>query len=627
MREFLPLLVVLLLGCPDGGWTSGDDDTGPADDDDDDTACEAQGEGGQVAVDPECLKVTPYEEFDPVELIEWQWTGSDVDPSYVQVMMTPMVIGLTDDNGDQVVDEQDVPDVVFNSYAGGSYTVDGRMRAISGQDGADLWTISDPAYATNPGSGIATGDIDNDGMAEVIGITDDGEVMRVEHDGTVSWVTAGGYGFSYAHPSIADLHGDGDPEIIVGALILDANGGFVAQGQYGYGGGSYGPINFALDVDHDGVQEIVADNAVYEPDGTALWVNANGPFGYPAVADFDLDNDPELVVVGDSEVHLLDARTGAFIWGPSPLVNEGYGGAPTVADYDGDGYPEIGVAGLGAYTVLDTDGSLMWWNETEDDSSSMTGSSVFDFNGDGVAEVVYADEHVLYVYEGPTGNILFTAESHASGTLWENPVIVDIDHDYSAEIVLASNDMWWEGWCGITVLGAVEQSWYPARGIWNQHAYFITNVEDDGSIPAQPLPLWVEYNSFRRNTLSDESVIHAPNLFIHSAEFCTDACPAELVLQVELANDGLADLTPGLAVSVYRLPQGQSPEFLATEYLPDELVSGAYSAPLSISLDPGVAASEELRIAVDVLNSMPEGLHDECDEDDNTVEMLAPPCH
>ena len=35
------------------------------------------------------------------------------------------------------------------------------------------------------------------------------------------------------------------------------------------------------------------------------------------------------------------------------------------------------------------------------------------------------------VYEGPTGTILFTADGHASGTLWETPVVVDIDHDYS----------------------------------------------------------------------------------------------------------------------------------------------------------------------------------------------------
>jgi len=590
-------------------------------------ACDSSGLGGSVTVDPECLIVEPYEEFDPDELIEWQWTGSAVDPDHVQVMMTPIVINLTDDTGDGVVDEQDTPDVLFNTYAGAAYGSDGRLRAVSGADGSDLWTLSDPVYATVPGSGLAAGDLDGDFLPEIVAITDDGEVMLVEHDGSVSWVTAGGYGFTYAHPSVADLRADGDPEVIVGRLILDRNGGVVAEGQYGFGGHpSYGPINFAADVDHDQVLEVVADNAVYEPDGSALWVNASGPYGYPAIADFDLDGDPELVIVGDGVVHLLDAMNGAILWGPVSIVNGGNGGAPTVADYDGDGYPEIGVAGLGAYTVLDTDGSLMWWNDTEDDSSSMTGSAVFDFNGDGVAEVVYSDEHALYVYEGPTGNILFTAENHASGTLWENPVIVDIDHDFSAEIVVGSNDMWWEGWCGITVLGALEASWYPARGIWNQHAYSITNIEDDGSVPLSPMPPWVEYNSFRRNTISDSSVLHAPDAFVHGAAFCEDGCPAELVLEVQVGNEGLADITPGLGVSVWVLPPGNVPEFVTTEYLPDTLASGTYSAPLPITLDASVVAGEELRVSVDRLFNMPEGMVFECDEDDNDLELLAPHC-
>jgi hypothetical protein len=31
------------------------------------------------------------------------------------------------------------------------------------------------------------------------------------------------------------------------------------------------------------------------------------------------------------------------------------------------------------------------------------GSSVFDFNGDGKAEVVYSDEYHLWMYDGSTG--------------------------------------------------------------------------------------------------------------------------------------------------------------------------------------------------------------------------------
>jgi hypothetical protein len=57
-------------------------------------------------------------------------------------------------------------------------------------------------------------------------------------------------------------------------------------------------------------------------------------------------------------------------------------GPPTIADYDGDGAPEVGVAGGAAYVVFDGDGALLWQMPTQDLSSSVTGSSVFDFNGD-----------------------------------------------------------------------------------------------------------------------------------------------------------------------------------------------------------------------------------------------------
>ncbi len=650
----LVLLTTPSIGCSTGSWTdddppwdddddltapAGDDDTEfPGTDDDDAAAldpCSTGAHGGQVPVDDQCLSVEPYETFAPDEVIEWQWTGSAVASWWDAVIMTPIVVNVTDDNHDQVVDEADMPDVIFNAHCGNTCdnnTSDsGRLRAISGSDGSDLWTLDDAAYATYPGSGLAAGDLDNDGFVEIVAITDDGEVMLVGHDGTVVWVTS-----LYRHfengtqPAVADLMGDGDPEIIIGKLILSSSGSIVAEGSYGSADFGWGPMSFAADVDHDHVQEIVADNAVYEPDGTAKWANG-GPAGYPAIGDFDLDGDPELVVVAGGEVHLYDANDGSTVWSGKPIVNGGTGGPPTVADYDGDGYPEIGVAGDGAYTVLDTDGSTLWWRPTNDTSSKMTGSSVFDFNGDGVAEVVYADQDALYVYEGPTGEVLFTAESHASGTLWENPVIVDLDHDNSAEIIVASNhkyeDEYSTDWHGITVLGAVEHAWYPARGIWNQHAYSITNIEDDGSIPADPMPPWIEHNSFRRNTLSDESLIHAPNVYLHSAEFCLDECPDELTLAVQVANDGLVEVGAGLVVSVYEAQPGGAGEFIASISMPAAVPSGTFSDPESIVLDPTALAGTNLRVVADSLEAFPGGLHEECREDDNAISLTVPPCN
>jgi hypothetical protein len=381
----------------------------------------------------------------------------------------------------------------------------------------------------------------------------------------------------------------------------------------------WGPISFAADVDDDGVQEIICDNAVYEPDGTPLWVDTNIPSGFPAIADFPQRPGPELVLVAGGNVYLHDAVNGDLLWGPTFVDSAGRGGAPTVADYDGDGEPEIGVAGLGYYTAIDTDGSVMWTNVTEDDSSSMTGSSVFDFNGDGVAEVVYADEHALYVYEGPTGDILFTADGHASGTLWETPVIVDIDHDFSAEIVVASNNMWWEGWTGITVLGAREASWYPARGIWNQHAYSITNVDDDGTIPANPATNWATYNNFRSADLVTAGGSGLPDAVPDLVETCPLECDqGHLRIVVRVGSAGLTNLPVGTDVALYAVSNLGDFTLLETRTTASSVSSGATTSGMQFDLDPADVPDNRLAFVVDD-DGTGVGSVDECHEDNNQL--------
>ena len=65
----------------------------------------------------------------------------------------------------------------------------------------------------------------------------------------------------------------------------------------------------------------------------------------------------------------------------------------------------VGIASELWYRVVDTDGTELWRMPVIDASSRRTGSSVFDFEGDGVAEVVYADEETLWVFDGSTGSV------------------------------------------------------------------------------------------------------------------------------------------------------------------------------------------------------------------------------
>ena len=87
------------------------------------------------------------------------------------------------------------------------------------------------------------------------------------------------------------------------------------------------------------------------------------------------------------------------------LAGGGNGGPPTIADYDTDGAPEIGIADAFTYTVYEANGDILWSQEVDDESSSATGSVVFDFEGDGRPEVVYADETRLWIFAGADGEV------------------------------------------------------------------------------------------------------------------------------------------------------------------------------------------------------------------------------
>ena len=51
---------------------------------------------------------------------------------------------------------------------------------------------------------------------------------------------------------------------------------------------------------------------------------------------------------------------------------------------------------------------ILWSTKSQDHSSNITGSSVFDFPGAGTPEVVYADECFARVFSGFDGTVLFS---------------------------------------------------------------------------------------------------------------------------------------------------------------------------------------------------------------------------
>ncbi|MFN7144976.1 MAG: FG-GAP repeat domain-containing protein, partial [Myxococcota bacterium] len=282
------------------------DDTGspPADTDVDDSCAGFAPRAVEAPpIDATCEAEPEVGTFNPI--VEWLWDTNPLVPGYEQVMATPVVGNLTDDDGDGDIDADDIPDIAFTAYAGGNYGSAGVLTVISGDGAGTHWSLTSAGGHGFYGSGgVAIADVDADGSPDVCAAATTAGVVCLEADGTFKW--QGGTAVdAYGYPSVADLDADGRPEVIWGREIIDSGGRLVATGAYGTGSNGYASTSFAVDVDGDGFLEVVAGNAVYERDGTALWYDG-GPDGWPAVGDFDGDGAPEIVRVSNGYVYLSD---------------------------------------------------------------------------------------------------------------------------------------------------------------------------------------------------------------------------------------------------------------------------------------------------------------------------------
>ncbi|GHG67591.1 FG-GAP-like repeat-containing protein [Comamonas sp. JC664] len=558
-----------------------------------------------------CEVRPPFEpHFEPE--VEWAWTASPLMPTHLNVQTTPVVVDVNQDG---------IPDVVFNSFEGWNFKTNGVLRAISGADGADLWAVTDPAYRTRGSATVAAGDIDGDGKVELCTVPESARgIICFEHTGAFKF-RADGPPLDWGGVSLADLDGDGSVELIAGNHVYDSTGALRWVGSDGVGSppDATGPLSFAVDLDGDGFQEVVNGRAIYRHDGTLKCKASElGQGGLSGVGNFDAGPEGEVVVVWNGHVSLMDANCRVKWTVQHP--GGGVGGPPNIADFDGDGQPEIGVAGASHYAVFEADGTLKWLSPTRDHSSNRTGSSTFDFEGDGRAEVVYADETALRIYDGVTGEVRFEAP-HSSCTAYENPVVVDVDGDGNAEIVVAQNTACGYGsFQGIRVYRDRKDGWVNTRRIWNQHAYSVTNVNDDGTLPARPVSNWLApgLNTFRTNSQGTGSVrpFAAPDLVIGQI---TSTCAGDdaVLLQARVRNQGDAPASAGVKVAFYLDAMDEGGALLGVATVPHTLDAGAEtSVELALDAPPGGWVLVFASVDDDGTGT---GRELECREDNNTT--------
>ena len=435
---------------------------------------------------------------------------------------------------------------------------------------------------------------------------------------------------------LADFNYDGTPEVYVGNEIYNAitgqqitTGGTNSIGSWNHGEFSLSTtfhvmaVTTAIDVLPDNAcancsgLELVAGNQVYAVDitGGTMTVEQQAPNSLPdgntAIADYDLDGDLDGIITTNdatkSYLYIWDLQTNTQIGGTHTVqttsslsyhpIN-----LPIIADFDGDNRPEIGVCGHLVFQVVEdhltdisgTGGTL--WNITTTDVSGQTGAAVFDFNGDGVSEVVYRDEDSLRIMSGPTGVNLATFGC-GSGTGGEYPVIADIDNDDETEIVCNCSA---SGTANTKAFRSNQYPWVSTRKLWNQYAYFNVNINDDLTIPQQQQSHHIvgspangtsgPLNSYLKQVSpldkNGDLMFPAPDVSVVTGTNTTQCLTNGTVdLSMVISNSGDAITPSGMPISIYSSdPEGTVAVLMATTLTASSIGKGA-SITVNYTLD------------------------------------------
>ena len=607
---------------PDGQELWGDDLDSDCDGDPYPDPCEEPPTGQPAAADLTCGWTPPSNWFNP----RLEWSGQ-VDGDFSELSSasvgTPMVGPLFDGDGDGDVDADDPVSIVLVQgffapviaiYPGDGSAPPTKLTHIV----SDLGDLG-PSYQAE----VALGDLDRDGRPDIVATwVVDADAVRcipgaIRADGTTLWIQpAIDVDCVHHAPALADLEGDGETEVVFGDHVLEGDSGVIRwTGGLGRGYddsyGNSGFHSFAVDLDGDGLQEVVTGNTIYEHDGQAR-CGTGSLDGYPAVADLDGDGLGELVVTGHEMIRVFEHDCASA--GEWAQAGEGAGGPAALADIDGDGSPEIAVAGRDHLVAYEADGVELWRVETTDASSASTGSSAFDFDGDGRAEIVYADEEDLLVVDGPSGAVLLRGTWRESVTRNEYATVADVDGDGSAEILISNENL---SEPALSVVGDAQDRWSSTRSVWNHHAFRPAAVGDDLSVLPDPAG-GTAATSFRQGealelvTDTGAQAVPAADLAIEAWGVCPNEWGAQILYWVQVRNQGAEATVLPRVLSIFGTDDQGTEGLVSEEEIPP-LAAGEAADVMELwvwMVDELVS----LRLVVDAGDEVAE-----CDESNNEV--------
>ena len=308
-------------------------------------------------------------------------------------------------------------------------------------DGGEvMWKIPLPAAPT---AGVTLGDVDRDGTLDIL-IACGPQLLCYDARGKIKW-TFQTLEQIDSFATIADLDGDGSPEVIFGAEdnqlhVLNAEG--KEKWRFPTKSWIVGGVSVA-DLDGDGKLELVfgsMDFNVYclDYNGRLKWKYEAEDWvaSSPAIADIDGDGKLETLISSDDGHLYCLSQLGTLKW----RGDWGEAGTRTrpylaVADLDGDGTRETMLAlPDGTLRVYLSNGDIAW---NRQNGGGIVGSPlVADLNGDGTQDIVVASQDGQLKSYSTWGTMQWS--SNLGQTIEATPTLADLDGDGKWEIYVAN---------------------------------------------------------------------------------------------------------------------------------------------------------------------------------------------
>lgn len=208
---------------------------------------------------------------------------------------------------------------------------------------------------------------------------------------------------------------------------------------------------------------------------------------------------------------------------------------------------------------------VLWTLTSQDETTGTVGASAYDFDADGADDIAYSDECRVTILSGRDGTPRWVA-SNPSLTLFEYPVVADVDADGEAELAVVGNrryfeqigelgcpgrlDPWMGANGGLRVYGDTLDAWGPTRATWDQHTYVADALADDGTVPAEVTRPWDEHNTVRANPRPVGDRTPLPDLRVGAlrARYAETCGRGPLRVEAQIENRGMVAVAAGVTV-------------------------------------------------------------------------------